>query len=32
MKNSVYEELEHVFDKFPIYHMEILLKRISMPK
>jgi hypothetical protein len=23
--NSLYEELEHVFDKFPKYHMNILL-------
>jgi hypothetical protein len=26
MKDSFYEELEHVFDKFPKYHMEILLE------
>jgi hypothetical protein len=25
VKDSFYEELEHVFDKFPKYHMEILL-------
>jgi hypothetical protein len=25
MKNSFYEELERVFDKFPKYHMKILL-------
>jgi exonuclease III len=25
IKDSVYEELEHVFDKFPKYHMKILL-------
>jgi hypothetical protein len=25
MKDSFYEELEHVFDKFPNYHMKILL-------
>jgi hypothetical protein len=25
MKDSFYEELEHIFDKFPKYHMEILL-------
>jgi hypothetical protein len=25
MKNSLYEEFEHVFDKFPIYHMKTLL-------
>jgi exonuclease III len=25
VKNSFYEELEHVFDKFPKYHMKILL-------
>jgi hypothetical protein len=25
MKDSVYEELERVFDKFPKYHMKILL-------
>jgi hypothetical protein len=25
MKDRFYEELEHVFDKFPKYHMQILL-------
>jgi hypothetical protein len=25
VKDSVYEELEHIFDKFPKYHMKILL-------
>jgi endonuclease/exonuclease/phosphatase family metal-dependent hydrolase len=25
MKDSFYEELEHVFDRFPKYHMKILL-------
>jgi exonuclease III len=25
VKNSFYDELEHVFDKFPKYHMKILL-------
>jgi hypothetical protein len=25
IKDRYYEELEHVFDKFPKYHMEILL-------
>jgi hypothetical protein len=25
VKDSVYEELERVFDKFPKYHMKILL-------
>jgi hypothetical protein len=25
VKDSFYEELEHVFDKFPEYHMKILL-------
>jgi hypothetical protein len=25
VKDSFYEELEHVFDKFPKYHMKILL-------
>jgi hypothetical protein len=25
MKGSFYKELEHVFDKFPKYHMKILL-------
>jgi hypothetical protein len=24
MKDSIYEELEHVFDKFPKYHMKML--------
>jgi hypothetical protein len=26
VKDSFYEELEHVFDKFPKYHMKILLR------
>jgi hypothetical protein len=26
MKERFYEELEHVFDKFPKYHMKILLQ------
>jgi hypothetical protein len=26
VKDSFYEELEHIFDKFPKYHMEILLR------
>jgi hypothetical protein len=25
MKDRLYEELEHVFDKFPKYHMKMLL-------
>jgi exonuclease III len=25
IKDRIYEELEHVFDKFPKYHMKILL-------
>jgi hypothetical protein len=25
MKDRLYEELEHVFDKFPKYHMKIVL-------
>jgi hypothetical protein len=25
MNNSFYQELEHVFDRFPKYHMKILL-------
>jgi hypothetical protein len=25
VKDSLYEDLEHVFDKFPKYHMKILL-------
>jgi hypothetical protein len=25
VKDSFYEELEHIFDKFPKYHMKILL-------
>jgi hypothetical protein len=29
MKDSFYEELEHVFDKFPEYHMKILLEYFS---
>jgi hypothetical protein len=26
VKDNFYEELEHVFDKFPKYHMKILLR------
>jgi hypothetical protein len=26
VEDSFYEELEHVFDKFPKYHMKILLE------
>jgi hydroxypyruvate isomerase len=26
MKDSFYEELDHIFDKFPKYHMKILLE------
>jgi hypothetical protein len=29
MKDRFYEELEHVFDKFPIYHMKILSRDFS---
>jgi hypothetical protein len=29
MKDKFYEELEHVFDKFPKYHMTILLGDFS---
>jgi hypothetical protein len=29
MKDWVYEELEHVFDKFPEYHMKIMLGDIN---
>jgi hypothetical protein len=29
IKNRFYEELEHVFDKFPKYHMKIVF---SVPK
>jgi hypothetical protein len=29
MKKSVYEEVESVFDKFPQYHMKILLRDFS---
>jgi hypothetical protein len=29
VKDSFYEELEHVFDKFPKYHMKILLGEFS---
>jgi hypothetical protein len=25
IKDSLYEEIEHVFDQFPRYHMKILL-------
>jgi hypothetical protein len=31
VKDSFYEELESMFDKFPKYHMKTLLE-ISMPK
>jgi hypothetical protein len=31
IKDRFYEELEHLFDKFPQYHMKILLE-ISVPK
>jgi hypothetical protein len=31
VKDSFHEELEHIFDKFPKYHIKILLG-ISMPK
>jgi hypothetical protein len=26
VKDSVYEELEHIFDKFPKYHVKILVE------
>jgi hypothetical protein len=29
MKDSLYEELERVFDKFPKYHMKILLGNVN---
>jgi hypothetical protein len=29
VKDSFYEELEHVFDKFPKYHMQVLLGAFS---
>jgi hydroxypyruvate isomerase len=29
VKESFYEELEHVFDKFPKYHMKILLQNLN---
>jgi hypothetical protein len=29
VKDSFYEELEHVFDKFPKYHMKILLREFN---
>jgi hypothetical protein len=29
MKDRFYKELEHVFDKFPKYHMKILLGDFS---
>jgi hypothetical protein len=29
MKDSFYDELERVFDKFPKYHMKILLRDFS---
>jgi hypothetical protein len=29
MKDRFYEELEHVFDKFPKHHMKILLEDFS---
>jgi hypothetical protein len=28
-KDSFYEELEHIFDKFPKYHMKILLGNLN---
>jgi hypothetical protein len=31
VKDSFYEDLGHVFDKFPKYHIKVLLG-ISMPK
>jgi hypothetical protein len=31
VKDSFYEEVEHVFDKFPKYHMKVLLDDF-MPK
>jgi hypothetical protein len=30
VKESFYEELEHVFDTFPKYHMNILLLDLSI--
>jgi hypothetical protein len=32
MKDSFYDELEHMFDKFPKYHMNILLGDIIVAK
>jgi hypothetical protein len=29
VKDSIYEELERVFDRFPKYHMQILLRDFS---
>jgi hypothetical protein len=29
VKDSFYEELEHVFDKFPKYHMKLLLRNFN---
>jgi hypothetical protein len=29
VKDNLYEELEHVFNKFPKYHMKILLRDFS---
>jgi hypothetical protein len=29
VKDSFYEEMEHVFSKFPTYHMKILLSDFS---
>jgi hypothetical protein len=29
IKDSFYEELEHVLDQFPKYHMEILLRDLN---
>jgi hypothetical protein len=29
MKHSFYEELEHIFDKFPKYHMKILSAKVG---
>jgi hypothetical protein len=32
MKDRFYEELQHVFDEFPKYHMTIFFWEISLPK
>jgi hypothetical protein len=29
IKDRFYEELEHIFDRFPEYHMKILLKDLN---